>query len=51
MWRYMFYNILFLVVLLIIDAFGLEVIYDPYEDIDYDEINTYYPQDPCPTDD
>jgi len=50
MWKYIVLNILFLAALLIIDAFGIEVITDPYEDIDYDEINTYYPNDPCPKD-
>ena len=48
--KYIFLNVLFLAALLLIDAFGLDVIIDPYEDIDYDEINTYYPNDPCAKD-
>lgn len=40
-------SILALLCLLLIDAFGLEVITDPYEDIDYNEINVYYPSEPC----
>lgn len=43
-------SLLALVALLIIDAFGIEVITDPYGDIDYDEINVYYPNDPCDKD-